>query len=267
MSCVRTRQMLDGWLDGELDAGTSAELSGHAAQCPECSVLKRERETLRATLRAAPRFPAPATLRRAVQAAAEAAVTPAGAPPPLAPSRSLTWPRSPSWWQAIALAGASAVCAVLVTLTVLRASSDEGGQAALREQVVARHVAALASRRLIEVASSDRHVVKPWLLGKVDFAPQVPDLAAQGFALDGARLDQVEGKAAVALVYRLREHPVHLFVWRSAESRDAALALVTVRGFSVATWSAGGLHHAAVSDADAAEVGRFARALQAANAM
>ena len=167
-----------------------------------------------------------------------------------------------SWLQALALAGASAACAVLLTLLAVQFPDGASAQARLREQVVARHVAALATPHLIDVASSDRHVVKPWLLGKIDFAPPVPDLSAQGFGLEGARLDQVDGQTAVALVYRLREHPVQLFVWRSAESRDAGVALVTVRGFSVATWSASGLHHAVVSDADAAEVARFARALR-----
>ena len=66
----------------------------------------------------------------------------------------------------------------------------------------------------------------------------------------------------MAVVYRIREHPINLFVWRRADGRDAALDLAIVRGFSVAAWSAGGLDYAAVSDVDAGELGRFARELQ-----
>ena len=67
----------------------------------------------------------------------------------------------------------------------------------------------------------------------------------------------------MAVVYRIRKHPINLFVWRRAETADAALEIATVRGFSVAAWSAGGLNYAAVSDTDTGELERFARALLA----
>ena len=168
-----------------------------------------------------------------------------------------------AWWQALLLAGATGALAVLATAFVLTGPGREDAATSLREQLVARHVAALASNHLIDVASSDRHVVKPWFQGKVDFAPQVRDLSSQDFALEGARLDQVGGRTAVAVVYRLREHPINLFVWRRADARDAALDLAIVRGFSVAAWSVGGLDYAAVSDADAGELRRFAGELLA----
>ena len=252
MSCLRTRQMLDAWLDDELDTATGAALAGHASGCPDCRALRGERERLRADLRAAPRHAAPAALKGAIAARVRQARPPGARAP-----RMLTW------WQALTLAGATGALAVLVTLSVLPAPGRVAVQAPLREQLVARHAAWLASGRLIDVASSDRHVVKPWFQGKVDFAPQVRDLSSLGFAIEGARLELVAGQSAVAVVYRIRKHPINLFVWRRADTTDAALEIATVRGFSVAAWSTGGLNYAAVSDTDAGETGRFARALLA----
>ena len=252
MSCLRTRQMLDAWLDGELDAGTNAALAEHAAGCPDCRALRGERERLRADLRAAPRHAAPAALKGTIAARVRQARPPV-----------VRVPRMLTWWQALALAGATGALAVLVTLSVLPGPGREVVHAQLSEQLVARHVASLASGRLIDVASSDRHVVKPWFQGKVDFAPQVRDLSSLGFAIEGARLEQVAGRGAVAVVYRIREHPINLFVWRRVDASDAALEIATVRGFSVAAWSAGGLNYTAVSDTDAGEMERFARALLA----
>ena len=37
MSCARTRNLLDAWLDHELDAATGAQLASHVNQCAACA--------------------------------------------------------------------------------------------------------------------------------------------------------------------------------------------------------------------------------------
>ena len=273
-NCQRTRKMLDGWLDGELDPATSDEMARHVAQCPDCVLLRAERERLRGTLRAAaPRFTAPAALRQSVMSALQLEHLARGEPADRArPGASSTSAqplaaRLVSWWQALAFAGAASVATALVTVMLVRSPVDAGTNESPREQVVTRHVASLSGAHLIDVASSDSHVVKPWFQGKIDFAPMVRDLSAQGFILQGARQERIAGRPAVAVVYKIRNHPVNLFIWRgadggAADARDAALTASTMRGFSVASWAAGGLNFAAVSDAEFADIERFGRALQ-----
>ena len=265
MNCVRAQQMMDAWLDGELDPSTSDDISRHVELCADCVALKNQREQLRVTLRAtAPRYAAPPGLRSAVFNQLRAAQQPTVV-------RSRTTSRGPSWWQALALAAAASVVTALVTwgaLGKLGPPSDE--QIALanqdrrpvREQLVARHVASLAAPSLIEVPSSDSHVIKPWFQGKIEFAPVVRDLSAQGFVLLGARMERVSGQRAVAVVYKIREHPINLFVWPDTSGRDSAAELSTVRGFSLGSWAAGGINFAAVSDVDAHDLERFVAALQ-----
>ena len=134
----------------------------------------------------------------------------------------------------------------------------------MSEQAVASHVASLAPpRRLVDVESSDRHVVKPWLSGKIDFAPPVLDLEPYGFTLLGARLDHVGNRQAAAVVYRIRNHDINLFVWRAArEGMRTETELTAVRGFGVASWTHNGLMFVAVSDVDRRDLQKFVDALR-----
>ncbi len=252
MSCVRSRQMLDAWIDGELDPATSAELGQHFTICAACSTLRDDRVALRKRVKAGSTyFETPPQLGSAVMQ--RLAALQEARPSPL---------RRVSWWQAVALAAAVAVVSSALTFTIMRAPVDTVASLPWQEQVVARHIAGLSDpRHLIEVTSSDRHTVKPWFQGKTDFAPSVVDLTANGYALLGARLEQFGPQPAAVLVYKLREHPTSLFMTRSA--MEEPMALKTVRGFSTATWAAGGVRFAAVADSDSHEIERFAGLIKA----
>ena len=133
-----------------------------------------------------------------------------------------------------------------------------GGDTRFSEQIVASHVASMAqSRRLVSVESTERHTVKPWFQGKVDFSPSVKDLSNAGFLLLGGRVDHVGERQAAAVVYRIREHVINLFVWRSQSAGDQPPAELRTRGFTIVNWTEDGLHYAAISDVDPRDLRRF----------
>ena len=123
-------------------------------------------------------------------------------------------------------------------------------------ELVDAHVRSLLPGHLLDVESSDRHIVKPWFAGKTDIAPVVVDLSDKGFPLLGGRLDYVDGHTAAVLAYGRRGHRINLFVWRTTtgEPRDGSFA---VRGYSLLHWSNGGLSSWAVSDAALSELETF----------
>ena len=161
------------------------------------------------------------------------------------------------WLGGGVLAGcAASVFAWMLGTTVLAWRANEDVAVA----AVAAHVRATLGDHLIEVASSDRHTVKPWLSARLDYSPPVQDLANEGFALIGGRLDYVERRPVATLVYRYRKHTIDVFV-RPETSAVPTSALRTVRGFNVARASGPSMNWLAVSDAEPAVLSSFVQRL------
>ena len=165
------------------------------------------------------------------------------------------------WWQAIAwrstTAGAAFGMALTVVLSTVVIPQFEAQRAmpSLEDALIGDHVRSMGKGPLIEVASSDRHTVKPWFQGKIDYAPPVPDLSANGFPLLGGRIESVGGKAVAALAYVRDRHIINVFVWPAG--RPQAPQVAVRKGFNLQHWSDGAMQVWVVSDAEAGEVEHF----------
>jgi anti-sigma factor (TIGR02949 family) len=132
------------------------------------------------------------------------------------------------------------------------------------DELVQSHVRAQLSGHDIDVISSDQHTVKPWFNGRLDYAPPVEDLAAEGFALAGGRLDYAGHRRVAVLVYRYRKHIVDVYVMPETESPSPpAPSSLTTDGYALASWRAHGMRWWAVSDAEPAVLARLRAALTA----
>ena len=127
----------------------------------------------------------------------------------------------------------------------------------LMEELTADHIRSLMGNHLTDVASTDRHTVKPWFATRVDFSPEVRDLTDRGFPLVGGRLDYAGGRQVASVVFQRRSHVINLFTWPATRDVTAQARPLKSRGFNVVRWSRAGLEFAAVSDVDAAELAHF----------
>ena len=130
------------------------------------------------------------------------------------------------------------------------------------DELVSSHVRADLSARDIDVISTDRHTVKPWFNGRIDYAPPVEDLAADGFALVGGRLDYVGRRRVAVLVYRYRQHVIDVYVRPAGEGPGAPYSTVS-QGYALDRWDAAGMTWWAVTDAEPSALAAFRTALDA----
>ena len=225
-------------IDGELDAGRAADLIRHRADCPECQAAYADLMMLRDRLKESDlQERAPDSLRRFL---AEQ-------------SKPRQQPKISRWRGGASFAAGMALAASLAFALFLRPAAPD--PLAL---VVDAHVRALQPGHLEDVVSTDRHTVKPWFEGKLDFAPPVKDLADRQFPLTGGRLDVLEGHPVAALVYRRGTHPINLLVWPAA-GPDRDPATEDRNGFTIVHWVQNGMTLWAVSDVERAQLEEFAK--------
>lgn len=155
------------------------------------------------------------------------------------------------------VAAGSFALGVLATALLLPLAREASFGAPIEAELVADHVRALRVGPLTEVVSTDRHTVKPWFQGRIDFAPPVLDLAADGFPLKGGRIEHVRGQTVAALAYGRDRHLIDLFVWPA--DAPAAPRHRVERGFNVVHWADGSMQYWAVSDVEREELETLAR--------
>src|SRR6266516_740038 len=266
MNCEQATDLMDGYLDGELDPVTSQAIEQHLRECRNCEQrYMANRALIHAIGSAMPYYKAPTELRERIQSSlrAEIAERPSrrGAPDarPLIPKKQPE-PKSilfGSSWNWLALA-AAIIFAAIVAWNLLPGLRRPDAEQFLATQLIASHVRSLMANHLADVASSDQHTVKPWLDAKLDFAPPVVDLANAGFPLIGGRLDYLDNRPVAALIYQRRKHFINLFVWPASDaSRRTAAKEISHQGYHLLHWVEGDFNYWAVSDVNKEDLQNF----------
>ncbi len=253
MECSEARLLIHAHLDGELDPVHDLEVERHLAGCRLCADEYEQGRALSARLGDGEfRFALPPGLEARVNAA-------------LAREGRLGARREPhtARWigRGLRLAIPVAIAALLVLIIgprVWQPAADDQ----LVSEAVAGHVRSLMAAHLTDVLSSDRHTVKPWFEGKLDFSPPVEDLAAAGFPLVGGRLDYLGERPVAALVYRRGGHMINVFIWPAAATSRGGERVSERQGYHAIRFAAAAMNYAVVSDLNREELGKFADLLR-----
>jgi anti-sigma factor RsiW len=249
MNCEECRDLIDPYIDNELDVSETILLKRHLLECPECGPLLESRKALRALLKNPQlQFEVPDSLRGKIRSSL---------PRMTVRGKHGSGMQSVIPWISVPLALAAAFAVMLAFLKPV-GIFDRSRANSLAEEVVSSHVRSLLAAHLLDVPSTDQHTVKPWFDGKLKFSPPVQDFAERGFRLIGGRLDYLDGREVAAVVYQRNKHIINLFIWPSEAGQSAAAKSFAKDGFNVLHWDRDGFEFWAVSDVSAPDLKAFA---------
>lgn len=257
------RLLVQALADGELDAASALALEQRMAGD---AALAAEQARIVALKSAVARLPRPEVSDQFKARIAGLVPPPAAAPAIQASPRRLALHDWRGDWRA--LAASIAVTAVVASGSTYLATRTATAPDRLISELASSQQRSLLAASPVDVASSDRHTVKPWLDAKVGLSPPTVDLSKDGYSLVGGRIEVIGGRPLPALVYRLRKHLITVIA--APQGTGAALpagaADLSADGFSLVRWSDGTFTYWAISNIGRAELDDFAAHFRAAAA-
>jgi anti-sigma factor RsiW len=256
MSHITTElQTLNAFIDAELDVLAQSELQ---ARLRHDAPLRAQVESLQqlrdVTREQASYHRAPESLREQL-AHVSMPSRPVAVRTPTSRNAAVRWLR----WRPMAVSFGLLTC---MALALYWMQSRSASIERLQQEVVASHVRSTLGEHLLDVTSSDRHTIKPWLSSKLGFSPTVQELGIPGSTLLGGRVDYLDDQPVAALVYRQGGHIVNAFVW-SAKAADSDVVISSERGFQIARWTRNSMNHWVISDVNRDEFITLVKRLQA----
>jgi anti-sigma factor RsiW len=226
---------LQAALDGELDAEGAIAFERDCAADPALAARFARARALDVALREAlPVEPAPAALRARIEAMA-------------APPRKKLFDAPP-----YALAASLA----LSVLAGYGLGQWRSGPPQDERALVSAFMRTQISGGNVDIANSDRHVIKPWLAHRAPLSVAALDLSAAGFPLAGGRVEALGERIVPVLVYARREHRIDL-TELPGTGAPGETGFSSLDGLHVARWSDFDRGYVAVSDLPEVELKQF----------
>jgi len=239
--------LLNAYCDGELDPVAVGEFERRLESDESLKARYDRLQKLREAVRSIPQMDMPAGLQARIQSRLDGERR-----------NNVTVLRRRTWsYQALA---AAAVFGAVISSSVMMTMEQFGQRDNVASEVVAGHIRGLLAPQPYDIASSDRHTVKPWFTARLPASPQVPDLATKGFSLLGGRVDVIGHDPVATVVYKHAAHTISLTTLRPGQSVPDQ----TISGYYVRSWSDGDFTFVAVSDLPGADLAAFERAFSAA---
>jgi len=248
MDCDLIMKNIEAYLDGELTLSDRRDFEEHISDCESCTGKLESMQAMQNMVRNTEYANMPSGLKNKIHYQL----------------RDYTGEESNSsnmlnW---LGISGGAMAIGALATWIIMSFLFVTPIQMRLADQIISSHVRSLMVNHVTDVLSSDRHTVKPWFNGKVDFSPPVKEFKSAGFELVGGRLDYIQARTVSALVYKRRAHLINAFIFRGEDSIDSVTPQhIQRQGYNLVHWISNGLEYWVISDLNRKELEEFARLL------
>jgi anti-sigma factor RsiW len=233
--------LVHAYLDGELDAANALEIAQRMSTDPALAAEGERVKALQQLIHERlPREVAPPDLRARIEASVGG----------------LSRPRAQPSWRALAASIALTAVVASSSTWFIAGSQPTNGVA---ESLVSDHIRALMAAQPTDVASSDRHTVKPWFNGRIPESPRVVDLAKADYPLVGGRIDVVGQTPVPTLVYRHDKHLISLTEMPAEGQFGFSGGPRAIDGYNLVHWTENGVSYWAISDLASAKLEEFAQ--------
>jgi anti-sigma factor RsiW len=238
--------LLHALADGELDAATALALERRIAADP---ALAAEFDLVMVLKEKVARLDQPAVSAELYARIAALAGPQAAATLPVSKHRLAFF----EGWRAIA---ASVVVTAFLASSAIFLLDGRHAGFSMEDAVAGSHRRSLLAANPVDIASSDRHTVKPWLDSKLGISPPATDLATLGYPLIGGRVDVLGSNTVPTLVYRHNEHLITVLAVPGSHS-ETTPTVEFAGGYNMVRWTGGGFSFWAVSDLEPGELRAF----------
>ncbi|BCM21975.1 anti-sigma factor family protein [Mesorhizobium sp. J8] len=257
--------MIHALVDGELDAAAALAVERRMAADPELAAEHARLVALRGALANVQRPVVSDDFLARIAAIAEVKDAEDAAEPATAKVEPLPqWqqsnvvemrPRASRWFNSFdwrQMAASIVLTAFLASGATQWLATADNGSESFAVAVANGHRRSLLAATPVDIVSSDRHTVKPWLDGRIGVSPAAPDMAKDGYALLGGRVEVIGDKPMPALVYRHHEHLITLVAApRQNEAKSVPVADdLSAGGFFLVHWTDDAFSYWAISDAE-----------------
>lgn len=238
MACEQWRGKIAAYADASLSGDDTRAFDAHVRSCVFCAAEALACLQAKRAVHAAGKRFAPNTQFRAKIAQR------------IAPRRKTAW--FGVWMPRFALAAVG-----LLAIGVIGNRWFVSQRERTFSEIADLHVADLASSTPVDVASTDRHTVKPWFAGKLPFTFNLPEVAGTEFTLIGGRVAYLDQQPGVELLFQVRQHKISVFIFQERgrlRLSSVGSAVSKQLYFNVETWSEGGLRYFVITDASPQDV-------------
>jgi anti-sigma factor RsiW len=271
--------MIHALVDGELDAAAALAVERRVAADPELAAEHARLVALRGALANVQRSAVSDDFLARIAAIAAVKDPEVAAEPTAAKAEPLSQqqqgnvvamrPRASRWFNSFdwrQMAASIALTAVLASGATQWLTTADNGSESFAVAVANGHRRSLLAATPVDIVSSDRHTVKPWLDGRIGVSPPAPDMAKDGYALLGGRVEVIGDRPMPALVYRHHEHLITLVAApRQNEAKSMPVADdLEAGGFLLVHWTDDAFSYWAISDAERPALDDFVARFRAA---